>query len=100
MLKQGQDKLEEKEDIVELDVEGAVKSEYPNPMFKGLRRRKCVHVRTCLPNTRKRTVSTVNPNNWIGLRPQLSINKKVTQYPGIRTADKIRFITQTWRKAS
>ncbi len=49
MLKQGQDKLEEKEDIVELDVEGAVKSEYPNPMFKRAQKEKmcaCAHMLT------------------------------------------------------
>ena len=59
MLKQEQVRLTEKG----TDVEGAVKSEYPNPVSKGLRRRKYEHVPTCLPNTRKRTVSTVKPNN-------------------------------------
>ena len=58
MLKQEQVRLTEKG----TDVEGTVKSEYPNPVSKGLRR-KCEYVRTCLPNTRKRTVSTVKPNN-------------------------------------
>lgn len=46
-------------------------------------------------------VSMIKPRYWIGLRPQESTNKKVTQYPGIKpAADKMRLPTQMLYKLS
>ena len=44
----------------------------------------------------KRTVRTQKPISWIGLRPQESMNRKETQYPGMRPAtERIIFPMQT-----
>ena len=47
------------------------------------------------PMMTKRMVSMVKPINWIGLRPQESMKRKDTQYPGIKPAtERIRLPTQ------
>ena len=48
-----------------------------------------------VPMMTKRMVSMMKPMSWIGLRPHESMNRKDTQYPGIRpAADKIKLPTQ------
>lgn len=51
--------------------------------------------------TRNRIVRIMNPINWIGLRPHVSMKRKDTQYPGMRPAtERTRFPIPLFRRPS